>query len=108
MEGFGAALGGASGGGAMEGFGASLGGASEGCGASMGGALEGAFRCGQAAEPAAGAVEADLGDLAEKDFGGEAEGEGVDAEGVAVADAADLEEGEVEPAGGGEGGGAAG
>ena len=35
-------------------------------------------------------------------------GERVDAEGVAVADAADLEKGEVEPAGGGDGGGAAG
>ena len=77
----------------MEGFGASLGGAS--------GRRE-------AAEPAAGAVEADLGDPAEEDAGGEAEGEGVDTEGIAVLDAADFEEGVVEPAGGGDGGGAAG
>ena len=71
----------------MEGFGASMGGASG---------------RGEAAEPAAGAVEADLGDLAEEDPGGEAEGEGIDAEGIAVVDAANLEEGEVEPAGGGD------
>ena len=76
----------------MEGFGASLGGASG---------------RGEAAEPAAGAIETDFGDSAEEDAGGEAEGEGVDAEGVAVVDAANLEEGEVEPAGGGEGCGAA-
>jgi len=78
-----------------------------------GGAMEGfrrgsGFRRREAAEPAAGFVEADLGDPAEEDFGGEAEGEGLDAEGVAVADVADFEEGEVEPAGGGDGGGAAG
>jgi hypothetical protein len=45
-------------------------------------------------------VEANLGDTAKEYLGGEAEGEGVDAEGIAVVDAADLEEGKVEPAGG--------
>jgi len=63
---------------------------------------------GEAAEPAAGLVESDLGDAAEQDFGGEEESEGLDAERVAVADVADFEEGEVAPAGGGDGGGTAG
>ena len=73
---------------ATEGSVASLGGASSAC---------------QAAEPAAGLKKANLRDPAEKDGGREAEGEGLDAEGIAVADIADLEEGEVEPAGGGDG-----
>ena len=60
---------------------------------------------GKAAEPTTGPVEADLGDTAEEDFWGKAESEGVDPEGVAVMDPTDLEKGEVEPAGGGDGGG---
>jgi len=46
--------------------------------------------------------------LAEEDSGGEAQSEGLDPEGVAVADVADLEQGKVEPAGGGDRGRATG
>jgi hypothetical protein len=70
---------------------------------SGGGATEG-FRGSEAAEPTAGFIEADLGDPAEEHAWGELEGEGLDLESIAVTDAADFEEAEVQPAGGGYGG----
>ncbi|NBQ65731.1 MAG: hypothetical protein EBT95_09450 [Verrucomicrobia bacterium] len=68
----------------------------------------GAFGRGEAAEPGAGAIDADFGDAAEEHPRGEGQGEGVDLHGVLVADAADFEVGEPEPAGGGDRGGVAG
>jgi hypothetical protein len=68
----------------------------------------GASRGCQATQPAPGLVKANLGDLAEEHSWGEAQSEGLDAEGVAVADVADLQQGKVEPAGGGDRGGATG
>jgi hypothetical protein len=59
---------------------------------------------GEAAEPTAGFIKADLGDPAEEHAGGELEGEGLDLESIAVTNAADFEEAEVQPAGGGYGG----
>jgi hypothetical protein len=58
----------------------------------------------EAAEPTAGFIKADLGDPAEEHAGGELEGEGLDLESIAVTNAADFEEAEVQPAGGGYGG----
>jgi len=63
---------------------------------------------GEAAEPTTGLVKADLGDVAEEYLGGELKGEGLDAKGIPVTDAVNLKKAEVEPAGGGEGGGIAG
>ena len=63
---------------------------------------------GEAAEPTTGLVKADFGDVAEEYLGGELKGEGLDAKGIPVTDAVNLKKAEVEPAGGGEGGGIAG
>lgn len=56
-------------------------------------------------EPAFGAEESDLGEVAEKKIGGETEGEGFDAKGREVLKAVDFEEAEATPTGGGKGGG---